>query len=106
MTSIKEIEKLLSNHKQDIQGEFKVKEIGIFGSWVRGEQKKRSDIDILVDFDEIPSFLKFMALEEFLSEILGKRVDLVMKSALKPVIGRRISSGVNYVITENILFGQ
>lgn len=69
---------------------YKVKEIGVFGSYVRGEQKKRSDLDILVDFDEPISLLKFIELENYLCENIGLKVDLVMKDSLKPRIGNRI----------------
>jgi len=73
-----------------------VKEIGIFGSYVRNEQKKNSDLDILVDFEETPSLFKFMELESYLKTILKVKVDLVMKSVLKPRIGRRILNEVVY----------
>lgn len=69
---------------------YRVKEIGIFGSYVRGEEKKRSDLDILVDFDEPISLLKFIELENYLRENIGLKVDLVMKDSLKPRIGRHI----------------
>jgi predicted nucleotidyltransferase len=61
---------------------------------VRSEQKKGSDLDILVEFDEAPSFIQFLQLEHYLSDLLGVSVDLVMKDALKPAIGKRILSEV------------
>jgi predicted nucleotidyltransferase len=61
---------------------------------VRNEQKKGSDLDVLVEFDEPPSLLRFLQLEPYLSDLLGVRVDLVIKDVLKPAIGRRILSGV------------
>lgn len=64
--------------------------MGIFGSYVRGEQDSESDLDILVEFDEAPGLFEYIRLEDYLSEILGIKVDLVMKSALKPAIGKRI----------------
>ena len=67
-----------------------VKEIGIFGSYVRGDQKQKSDVDILVDFTGTISLLDFIHLENELSDLLGVKVDLVMKTALKPRIGRQI----------------
>jgi hypothetical protein len=54
---------------------------------VRGEQEPESDLDILIEFEEAPSFFEYIRLEDYLSEILGVKVDLVMKSALKPAIG-------------------
>ncbi|MGB9927989.1 MAG: nucleotidyltransferase family protein [Methanosarcina sp.] len=69
---------------------YKVNYLGIFGSYVRGEQDSESDLDILVEFDEAPGLFEYIRLEDYLSEILGIKVDLVMKSALKPAIGKRI----------------
>jgi len=69
---------------------YKVKTIGVFGSYVRGEQKKKSDVDVLVEFHEPISLLEFVALERELSERIGKKVDLVMKTVLKPRIGENI----------------
>lgn len=57
---------------------------------MRGEQEPESDLDILVEFEEAPSLFEYIRLEDYLSGILGVKVDLVMKSALKPAIGKRI----------------
>jgi uncharacterized protein len=57
--------------------------IGIFGSFARGDNKKGSDIDILVEFKESPSLLTLIKLENDLSEILGVKVDLVTTGSLK-----------------------
>jgi predicted nucleotidyltransferase len=67
-----------------------VKEIGVFGSFVRGESKKGSDVDILVEFEEPIGLFEFMDLEEYLTNLLGRKVDLVSKKALKPYIGEYI----------------
>ena len=64
--------------------------MGLFGSYVRGEQRSGSDVDVLVEFNQTPSLLQFLALEHELTDALGVRVDLVMKDALKPAIGRHI----------------
>ena len=69
-----------------------VKSLAIFGSYVRGEQRPDSDLDLLVSFDSAPGLFKFIELEHFLGDELGIRVDLVMKESLKPRIGRRILS--------------
>ena len=73
------------------------KKIGIFGSYVRGEQRKSSDVDILVEFYVAPSLLKFIAMEKYLSEVLGIKVDLVMKDSLRRYIGERILKEVVYI---------
>ena len=92
MTSVEEIKRTLLQHKADLKKKFKVKTIGVFGSYVRGEQKRGSDVDILVEFEEDAGigFFKFLDLEEFLSRKLGVKVDLVTKRALKPYIGKCI----------------
>lgn len=76
---------------------FKVQTIGIFGSYVRGEQKKKSDLDILVEFSEPIGLFKFVELEDFLSQELNLKVDLVMKDALKPRIKDSILKEAIYV---------
>jgi predicted nucleotidyltransferase len=78
----------------EITVRYKVKSMGVFGSYVRGEPKKSSDLDILVEFDQAPSLLKLIRMEDDLSERLGIKVDLVMKKALKPRIGQQILSEV------------
>jgi len=69
---------------------YKVQELGVFGSYVRQEQRVESDLDILVTFSETPGLLKFIELENYLSDVFGVKVDLVMKDALKPTIGKQI----------------
>ncbi len=85
-----EIKRLLIEHKPELRRRYKVKEIGIFGSYVRGENSETSDLDILVVFDEPIGFFEFLELEDYLSELLGINVDLVSKKALKPYIGQHI----------------
>lgn len=97
MNSIKEIKKILGTHKTELQEKYKVKEIGIFGSYVKGKQKEKSDLDILVEFREVIDFFEFLELEEYLSKTLNLKVDMVMKKALKPNIGRQILNEVTYV---------
>lgn len=84
------IKKKLAIYKPVLAEKYKVKEIGIFGSYVRGEQKQKSDLDLLVDFAESISLIDFIHLENELSGLLGVKVDLVMKTALKPRIGKHI----------------
>jgi len=92
MHDIERIKRVLLQHKAELRKKFKVKTIGVFGSYVRGEQKRGSDVDVLVEFEEDAEigFFKFLDLEEFLSQLLGVKVDLVTKDALKPYIGERI----------------
>jgi hypothetical protein len=67
-----------------------VESLEVFGSYVRAEQKKDSDLDILITFKEDPSLLTYIAIENYLSDLLGIKVDLVMKDSLKPKIGQQI----------------
>jgi hypothetical protein len=97
MSDLDKIKKILKQNKQDLRRDFKVKVLGIFGSYVRGEQKKNSDVDILIDFSQTPGLFDYMKVENRLSDILHKKVDLVMKGALKPSIEKNIMREVVYV---------
>ena len=87
---LEEIKQALHEYLPELRERYGVHSLGIFGSYVRGEQRQRSDLDILVEFDRVPTLFEFVRLERYLSDQLGIRVDLVMKSALKPNIGRHI----------------
>ena len=97
MKKVEEIKSILEEHKQEITEKYKVSEIGIFGSYIRDEQKETSDIDILVEFDGSIGLLKYIEMENYLSDLLDIKVDLVMKSSLKPRIGKHILEEVVYL---------
>jgi len=97
MKSLYEIKEILTKNREMLRKKFKIKEIGLFGSYVRGEQKETSDVDILVEFEETPTLLEFVELENYLTKLLGVKVDLVMKRALKPTIKESILREVVYV---------
>ena len=78
----------------ELRQRFRVKSLGVFGSYVKGQQTEESDLDLLVEFYETPGLLRFIAMENYLSDLLGVKVDLVMKDALKPAIGKRILAEV------------
>jgi predicted nucleotidyltransferase len=67
-----------------IKKKYHVDSIEVFGSYIRNKQKTKSDLDILVTFIQIPSLLKFVELENYLSDTIGIKVDLVMKDSIKP----------------------
>jgi len=90
MTEAESITNELRKNIPQLKERYSVRSLGLFGSHVRGEQQSGSDVDILVEFEESPSLLEFIALERHLSDLIGKKVDLVMKSALKPGIGEHI----------------
>ena len=97
MKVLKLIKNILSQHKEELRQKYSVKEIGVFGSCVRGEQRKRSDVDILVEFEEPIGLFDFMDLEEYLENLLEIKVDLVYKKTLKPYIGEYILREVVYL---------
>ncbi len=97
MSSIEEKIEILKRLKPELQKQYGVSSLGIFGSFVRGKQKRKSDLDILVDFERVPTLFGFIRLERFLSSELNIKVDLVMKSALKPTIGKYILNEVVHV---------
>jgi predicted nucleotidyltransferase len=92
MKRVEEIRRKLGEMESPLRRRFKVKRIGIFGSYVRGEAKKGSDLDLLVEFEPLASLslLDFIALENYLSDELAVKVDLVERTALKPRIGEHI----------------
>jgi len=87
----------LKKLKGEVAKEYSVKTIGVFGSVARNEQMGKSDIDLLVEFSKPVGFVTFMRLEHFLSEKLGKPVDLVTSDSLKPVIRQDVLAEVIYV---------
>ena len=90
MREVGSIKGVLLQHKAELREKFKVKTLGVFGSYVRGEQKSSSDVDVLVEFEVPVGLFEFMKLENYLSDLLGVKVDLVSKKALKPHIGEHI----------------
>ncbi|MEQ9715519.1 MAG: nucleotidyltransferase family protein [Candidatus Asgardarchaeum sp.] len=80
-----------------LRKKYKVKRIGVFGSFARNEQTFESDIDILVEFEKPIGLFKFIELEWYLSEKLGRKVDLVTHNALKPLIRDKVLSELIYV---------
>lgn len=90
MKKIDSIMEKLRKSKPVVEKEYSVKSLEVFGSFTRGEQKKGSDLDILVEFYQTIDLFKYIELENFLSKELGVKVDLVMKDTLKPRIKERI----------------
>ena len=97
MRDIEELKQILNEHKESLKEEYMIKEIGVFGSYIKHKEKKTSDIDILVDFQNAVDLLTFVHLKNHLSELLQVNVDLVMKKALKPGIGERVLKEVVYI---------
>ena len=88
-----ELSHLLEKLRQKLPAlkeEYSIETLEVFGSYVRAEEQSNSDLDLLITFSEIPGLFKYIELENSLSDLLGLKVDLVMKDALKPAIGERI----------------
>jgi uncharacterized protein len=92
MKKIEDIKAKLESLKPLLKERYQVETVGFFGSYAHGEQKKKSDLDVLVEFSQPNTIdlLDFIELEEFISKKLGITVDLVTKSALKPMIIEQI----------------
>ena len=97
MHTLTEIKELITREKTVLANKHKVKTIGVFGSYVRNKARRGSDLDLLVEFSEPVTLIDFIRTENYLSSITGLNVDLVMKDALKPRIGRRILEEVEPV---------
>jgi hypothetical protein len=97
MPTMEEIKKIINEHRQELREKHKITEIGIFGSYVRGEQKKRSDVDILVVFDEPISLLDLVGAENYISDLIGMKVDLVPKKDVRPELKDIILNEVVYI---------
>jgi hypothetical protein len=99
MKTIEAVKKRLEDLKPILEEKYQVETIGVFGSFIHGQQTKKSDVDILVEFakDAHIGLFKYVELEIFLSEQLGIKVDLVAKGGLKPSLKEHILSEVVYV---------
>lgn len=88
---------IIEASKPELAERYGVKQVGLFGSFIRGQENPSSDIDILVSFSRDIDLFEFIDLRDYLEAKLQAKVDLVMASALKPAIGRRILEEVQYV---------
>jgi len=91
-----EILQRLAAHREDLAA-FGVKSLALFGSVARGEARPESDLDILVEFEDSTTFDRYMELKFFLEELLGCRVDLVTRKALKPRLRPYVEQEAVYV---------
>ncbi len=96
MKNFEEVKNILTAHKEKLRKNYKVKKIAIFGSYARGEQKEISDVDVLVEFEE-PVGFGFIHLADFLENLLGIKVDLTTKDAIKPNRWKFVKDDLIYV---------
>ncbi|MCD4756794.1 MAG: nucleotidyltransferase family protein [Arcobacteraceae bacterium] len=92
MSSLETIKHNISDIKSFLVSKYHISDMYLFGSYAKNEQTKDSDIDILVDFDTTPDLLTFIELEEYLSDKLQQKVDLVPKRKLKSQLKSQILS--------------
>ena len=92
MRTLDEVIAELRRVQPDLRRRYPIRELGIFGSYARGEQIEGSDVDIVVDLGDGVGLFELAGLQQDLSDALGVKVDLVMKEALKRSIGRQILS--------------
>jgi uncharacterized protein len=97
MKTLEELKQILSQNKRLLQEHYHVTQMGIFGSYARGEQTPDSDVDVLIDYEQAPTLFKLVELRDFLSSLTGLRVDVVTKNGLKPRLRERVLSEVVYL---------
>ncbi|MBI5162960.1 MAG: nucleotidyltransferase family protein [Magnetospirillum sp.] len=94
MRTFDDIMSQLRAMQSDLRRRYPIREMGIFGSYVRGEQREDSDLDVLVDLGDGVTLIDYVGLQLELSDALGLKVDLANKKTLKRRIGQRILSEV------------
>jgi len=98
MRTLEEIKRILAEHKEELKERYGVKELGIFGSYSRGEQRELSDVDILICLKK-PIGFRFLELWDYLEDLLGVKVDLLTPNALKqkPQLWESVKDDLIYV---------
>jgi len=87
----------LRSHKDEMHEQFGLKKIGLFGSYVRGEEREDSDIDLVVEIESSNKFRSFFGLKAYLEDALQKNIDLGIESSLKPIVRKYIKKEIEYV---------
>ncbi|HOE92424.1 MAG TPA: nucleotidyltransferase family protein [Methanofastidiosum sp.] len=97
MKNVEDIEKIIEREKEKLLRGYKIKNIGIFGSYAKNSAKEKSDIDLIVEFEEPVSLLGVIKAENYLTELLGIRVDLVPKEDIRKELKETILKEVIYI---------
>ena len=97
MKDVADIEKIIEEKREELFRGYKIKNIGIFGSYAKNSAKERSDIDLIVEFEEPVSLLGVIKAENYLTELLGIRVDLVPKDDIRKELKETILKEVIYI---------
>ena len=96
ITNLYQVKRILENEEENLSKEYGVSKIGVFGSFVFGDYRDDSDIDLLVEFNKPIGLFDFIGLENYLTDKLGRKVDLVAKKGLKRYIRKNILNSVVY----------
>jgi hypothetical protein len=97
LLTVEEVLQKLRVYLPTLHDRYSVATLGIFGSYVRGEQRHASDLDFLVEFVQTPTLLQLATLQNDLSHLFdGKKIDLVLKRNLRPALSERILAEVIY----------
>jgi len=97
VTSLEEIRELIEQHRPELKRQFHVEKIGVFGSYARGDQKKRSDIDFLVTFDKAINYLELAGLKIYVEELTGLKSDVAPSHNLRPEFRENVYNEVIYI---------
>lgn len=97
MSELQTIKEVLAHQKERLHAQYSVRRIGVFGSYARGQGREGSDIDVLVEFDEVPDLIDFIRLRNELIELLGREVDLISTGGLKGSHRREILDDAAFV---------
>ena len=97
VTSLEEIRELIEQHRTELKRQFHVEKIGVFGSYARGDQKKRSDVDFLVSFDKTINYLELAGLKIYVEELTGLKSDVVPSHNLRPEFRENVYKEVIYI---------
>jgi len=97
MKSIEDLKAIIKSQKAYIHEKYDVSTIGVFGSFVRGEEDIDSDVDILIELSNPIGLIEYIKLEEYLSDLLKIKIDLVLKDGLKPALKDKILHEVEYL---------
>jgi len=84
--TLSEIVKILVQHRKELEENYGIRKVKIFGSYVKGKQTHKSDLDLIVEFNEIPTLIELVRIEEELSKLLGIKVDLLTDEGISPFI--------------------
>jgi uncharacterized protein len=97
VTNLEEIKEVIRQRRAELKSQFHVEKIGVFGSYARGDQKKRSDIDFLVTFDETIGLFTLSGLYIYLQEQLGRKVDVIPFNSLRPELRKYVLKDLIYL---------